>query len=445
MRTTQVASILTLLALAPLAGCTRDAATDTTAGSAAPAAAVAAAPAAVAAPATYRVPIDGLPSLGNPHALVTLVEFTDYQCPYCRRADATVQKLRALYGDDLRVVIAERPLPMHERARPAALAALAASAQGRFEAMHARLFAGELDDATLASAAKDSGLDLARFEADRAQVAPGLLAQSDALATKLDVKGTPSFFVNGRSIVGAQTLETFRAVVDERLEAARALVKTGVRPDDVYAHAIANGAENVAAEEDDAPSCGKSCDGDHKASDVHAAADTVEEVPTARAPARGSAFAPITIVEFADYECPFSAKGEATLQAIEKAHSGEVRVVFKNLPLPMHEHARDMARAAIAADAQGRFWQMHDRMFAAAAKGSVDRPGLDKIAADLGLDVARFDRDLVDPATDAKIAADQQDADKLGVKGTPTFFVNGRRIAGAQPVERFEGAIARAK
>jgi protein-disulfide isomerase len=403
-------------------------------------------PAARVAPATtaatsrdpiYKVPVDGLPSIGHASALVTMIAFTDYQCPYCKRVEATVTQLRAKYGAALRVVVAEHPLPMHDRARSAALAALAANEQGQLEAMRAKLYAGPLDDASIEQAARDVGLDVARFDADRAGMAVTALGKSDALATRLSVKGTPSFFVNGRRIVGAQPLEVFEDVIEERLAAARALVANGTRPSDVYAQTIATGRETVAETGDEGGSCQggeHACKGDDEVRPVGPA----EQVPVDGAPARGPARAAITVVEFSDYECPFCAKAEPILQSFEAAHPGQVRVVFKNLPLPFHANARLAARAAIAAEAQGQFWPMHDALFA--RKGSLDAAAIEKAAADLGLDMARFDRDLADPKTEARVASDEADAAKLDVKGTPSFFVNGHRVIGAQPLAVLETA-----
>jgi protein-disulfide isomerase len=399
-------------------------------------------PAGAAVDKIYRVPVDGLPSIGDPRAPVTIVAFTDYQCPYCSRAEATLAQLRQSYGSDLRLVVAEAPLPMHERARPAALAALAASEQGAFDLMRAKLFAGALDDAAITRAAGDLGLDMRRFEVDRTGEAAAALARSQALAEHLGVHGTPSFFINGRRLVGAQPIEQFRTIIDERLGAARALMQSGVRPQDVYGQTIATGAERVEEPADEhGPGCGG--DGECKGGDggdAPAIGDTVEKVPTDGASARGPSGAPITIVEFADYQCPFCARAEATVHALEQAHAGDVRFVFKNLPLPFHTHARLMAKAAVAADAQGHFWEMHDRLYTLA--GPVDRAALDRAAQALGLDVARFDRDLDDASLDARIDVDEADAKALGVKGTPTFFVNGRRVVGAQPAAVFEKAIA---
>lgn len=400
---------------------------------------------AAAAPKTYRVPVDGLPSIGDARALVTVVAFTDYQCPYCRKAEGTIEQLRRIYGSDLRVVVVEKPLPMHDRARAAATAALAAAAQGAYAAMRERLFAGPLTDEAIARGASDLGLDAARFQADRSGVAVESLARSEAIADRLDVRGTPTFFVNGRRIVGAQPIGEFRAIVDERLAAARALVESGVRPEDVYATAIAGGAERVEEPTDEGAGadCGDddACKGGAKGDGAPSIGAVVEKVPTDGAPSRGATLPSITIVEFADYQCPFCARAESTIHAVEQAHPGEVRVVFKNRPLPFHAHARAMAKAALAAGAQGRFWEMHDRLFALG--DAPDRASLDDVARTLGLDVARFDRDLDDASLDARIDADDTDATALDVKGTPTFFVNGRRIVGAQPAAVFEQAIAK--
>jgi protein-disulfide isomerase len=402
-------------------------------------------PAGVPVAKTYRVPVDGLPSIGDPHALVTIVAFSDYECPYSRRAESTLTQLLQAYGGQLRLVVAERPLPMHDRARPAAIAALAASSQGAFDLMRARLFAGPLDDGAIVRAANDLGLDMGRFDADRAGSAAQALARSEALAERLGVRGTPTFFINGRQVVGAQPIEDLRSVIDERLAAARAVLAGGVRPEDVYAHAVAGGAERVdEASEGKGPGCGGDgeCNGaDGKGDEAPVIGTAIETVPTDGAPSRGPVRASITIVEFADYQCPYCARAEATVHAIEQSHPGDVRFVFKNLPLPIHDRAHLMARAALAAGAQGHFWEMHDRMLALA--GGADRARLAGLARELGLDAARFEHDLDDPSLDARVDADDADARALGVKGTPTFFVNGRRIVGAQPAAVFEKAIAK--
>ena len=146
-------------------------------------------------------------------------------------------------------------------------------------------------------------------------------------------------------------------------------------------------------------------------------------------------------MEFSDFECAFCVKSEATVKAFEAAHPGQVKVVFKNMPLPFHKNARLAAKAALAADAQGHFWEYHDVLFA--HRDALERASLQTYASDLGLDCARFSRDLDDPTLDARIDADIADAKTLGVKGTPAFFVNGRQVIGAQPLATFEAAITK--
>jgi protein-disulfide isomerase len=414
----------------------------------------------------YRIPLDGLPSIGNSNALVTIVAFTDYQCPFCQRTEDTLTRLRTTYGDDVRIVVAERPLPMHDRARPAAIAALAAVPQGKYAEMRTRLFGqtGELDEASIAGAAKAAGLDIARWEADRNAVSFDAV---DQLGTRFGVHGTPTFFVGGRRLVGAQPYEVFRDVVDERLAAARALVAAGVPRSEVYSDLIAAGADHAAAEaklagaggcgggegsegDCDPAGCAQDCNGpmdqdcNGPKDGPPPVGDVVEQVPTAGDPSRGPATASITIVAFSDFECPFCAKAEAVLHAIETAHPGDVRLVFKSLPLPFHVHARFAAKAALAADDQGHFWEFHDRLYARIGK-SIDRAALEQIAGDVGLDVARFARDSDSAETEARIVSDKTDADALKVESTPTFFVNGRRVVGAQDVSLFEAAIAKSQ
>ncbi len=203
----------------------------------------------------YDVPVDGLPILGKATAPVTLVEFADYECPFCQRGEGTMKQLRAKYGDQVRFAFAVHPLPFHPQARPAALAVLAADHQGKFAPMHEALLqraTGDdgkpLTDAEIEAAAREAGLSLDTLAADE-QAAQPVLARADALASRLNVRGTPTVFVNGKVIVGAMPLSTYEQLIDSELAAARALIASGVRPEDVYNRTIANGAATVAESE----------------------------------------------------------------------------------------------------------------------------------------------------------------------------------------------------
>ncbi len=217
----------------------------------------------------YDVPVDGLPVLGKATAPVTLVEFADYECPFCQRGEGTMKQIRAKYGDQVRFAFAVHPLPFHPQARPAALAVLAADHQGKFAPMHEALLqraiaddGKPLSDAQIEAAAREAGLSLGTLAADE-QAAQAVLAKTDALSTRLNVRGTPTVFVNGKVVVGAMPLATYEQLIDSELAAAHALVASGVRPEDVYNRTTANGAATVpdqGSEGDCAPDCAGGCE-----------------------------------------------------------------------------------------------------------------------------------------------------------------------------------------
>ncbi|MGD8376728.1 MAG: thioredoxin domain-containing protein [Acidobacteriota bacterium] len=172
-------------------------------------------------PPRVEVPVPaGEPSMGPKDAAVTMVEFSDYQCPYCRRAQPTVDRVLETYGDRIRFVYRDYPLPMHPRATPASLAARCAGEQDKFWEYHNNLMtgAGDLSDADLESRATDLGLDIEAFKACiesgryEATVQQGL--QDGA---QVGVSGTPAFFINGRHISGAQPFQVFQEILDDEL------------------------------------------------------------------------------------------------------------------------------------------------------------------------------------------------------------------------------------
>jgi protein-disulfide isomerase len=170
--------------------------------------------------------------------------------------------------------------------------------------------------------------------------------------------------------------------------------------------------------------------------------DVVVDVALDGAPVRGPVRAPVTIALFSDFECPYCVRVEATLRSLEAAYPDKIKIAFRHRPLPMHEHARLAAKASVAADAQGRFWEYHDVLVA--HRDALDRASLEGYARTVGLDVARFNRDVDDARTEARVSADETQAAKLHAEGTPTLFVNGRRVSGAQPLPVFRAAVDRA-
>jgi protein-disulfide isomerase len=162
-------------------------------------------------------------------------------------------------------------------------------------------------------------------------------------------------------------------------------------------------------------------------------------VTVAGAPRRGGEEARVTIVEWSDFQCPFCGRVNATLREVEATYGDRITLVFKHLPLPMHPGAPAAHAAAEAAHRQGKFWAMHDRIFA--DPRAVDPATLARYAREIGLDVERFRRDSDSEAVRSRIRSDAEEARKLGVTGTPAFFVNGRFLSGAQPYESFKRLI----
>ena len=160
----------------------------------------------------------------------------------------------------------------------------------------------------------------------------------------------------------------------------------------------------------------------------------------AKGPVRGPADAPVTIVAYSDFQCPFCGRAEATVQEVWSHYPGKIRLVFRHFPLPFHEHARPAAAAAVCAAEQGKFWPMHDALFAhQRALGDADVLGY--AAAIAGLDVDAFKGCLASPRPKAIIDADVAAGEALGVNGTPAFFINGVELSGAQPFPRWQAII----
>ncbi len=375
--------------------------------------------------ATYRVPVDDAqPVSGSEDALVTVVAFTNLQCPFCKRARDTLAELQSRYGQDLRVVVKHNPLAFHTHARGAAMAALAAHDQGRFAAMHDKLFDNtpQLERTDLDRYAAEIGLDLGRYRAfmDAARGEP-VIAAHQAEATRLGARGTPTFYVNGRRLDGAQPLDSFVTLVDEELAEARVLVARGVPRRAVYEEVVRDGATSPVHEPEAAD------------------AERREVAVDPGDPSRGASDARVTLVAFLDFECPFSRRSAPVLDRLVRVYPDDLRLVVKQHPLPFHHNAMGAAEAALAAHDQGRFWGMYALLFAHAER--LEPRDLLDYAERAGLDVLRFSAEIESHELRRRVEADVAQAKALGARGTPAFFVNGRHVRGAQPFERFQAII----
>jgi len=381
----------------------------------------------------FRVPLDGRPAQGPSTARVTIVEFIDFQCPFCNRSNNTLRELQQTYGTALRIVSRQNPLAFHKDAMPAAKAALAAHEQGQFWPMHDRLFGGQKDlrQESLEAHAAQLGLDVARFrDAMNSERVRATIEADQALAKQLGALGTPTFFINGREFKGAQPLDAFKRVIDAELQQADDALARGVRPTDLYDELTRGGITQAPPKPATPPKTPVEDDPN----------PVVIKLP-AWSPVSGPASARVTLVVWTDLQCPFCTRANATVEQILKAYPKDVKLVWRHLPLPFHNYAQKAARASMAAHRQGRFFEYVNRVFA--SQRDLNDTIFEGIAQELQLDVQRFRTDMESPEVARQVEVDAKEAADVGARGTPTFFVNGRKLVGAQPFEKFKEAIDR--
>jgi len=468
------------------------------------------------------------PADGPKDAPVTVVEFSDFQCPFCGRLFPTLTAVKAKYGDKLRIVFRQFPLSKHPLAAKAAEASLCADAQGMFWKMHDAMFKNQraLAVAELKASAAALGMDSAKFDTclDSGQTAATVQGDLEA-GGAVGIDGTPALFINGRQLDGAVPLEQIAAIIDDELQ--RASRSAAAAPADGTAVlAVVNGKSITEADVLAAKNTAlKALSVEHTRNldaliasgldelvnraliDAEAAARGVThaelvagikpgpvtdadvekfyaenkaQIPTpkeqalgqirkyleegalttaqdaflgslrakytvemkleplriaveATGPAIGPASAPVTLVEFSDFQCPFSLRLFPTLTALRAKYGDQVRLVFRQFPLDLHPFAAKAAEASLCAGAKGKFWQMHDAMFNDPTALGVD--DLKKTAAAIGLDAAAFARCLDSGETAAAVRSDVDYGSSIGVAGTPAMFINGRFLSGALPIE----------
>ncbi|MFO0748896.1 MAG: thioredoxin domain-containing protein [Myxococcota bacterium] len=372
-----------------------------------------------------------LPAQPADMAAVEIVEVGDLECPFCGRAQKTIDDLRSTYGVKLTVRWLHNPLPFHQRALPGALALEAARNQGKLDAMLDLAFRNQQDlsDADLLGYARQIGLDLGRYQADIAD--PATLARvqlEQRIAIAVGATGTPSFFINGRSLRGAQPLDQFTALVDEELATA------GAQGGEAYRKA------RLAAQNQDLFDYvyGGKTPPPAPAPKSAVVDKTIYKVTVdAKDAILGPALAPVTLVYFGDYQCPFCRKLQPTLAALREKYKTDLRIVVKHNPLPFHEQAMPAAKAAICAQAQKQFEAAHGLLMDV----ELDDGTSAALARTLKLDAKKFAACLADPKTAARITADMELAGMVTARGTPNSFINGRKVTGARPVEEFETII----
>jgi protein-disulfide isomerase len=167
---------------------------------------------------------------------------------------------------------------------------------------------------------------------------------------------------------------------------------------------------------------------------------SVKTLPTDGSPSRGPDDAPVTIVEFADFECPHCREAVPLIDAVLAEHPGKVRVVYKSYTLPFHVHGEPAARAAFSAGAQGKFWEMEHLLFERQEHLEVE--DLERCAQAVKLDVTKWKADMDSPSVKDRVARDRKLGEELKLKGTPTLYVNGRELELEQQESLEERVVA---
>ena len=389
----------------------------------------AAAPAAAPPPAaSHKVPLNAtMPRTGPKVAKVTIAEFSDFQCPFCKRVEPTVKEILQKYPNDVAIVFINQPLPFHEHAMEAAQAFQAAHRQGKAWPMHDKMYDNNtaLERANLEKYAQDIGLNVSKFKKDMDD--PKIkeeIAEHQKLA---NVRGRQ----RDADVLHQRPADRRRAAVPRVPEDHRRGDQEGRRA----------GQEGDAAQ-------GRlpEADGAGRGDAAARAGAGAPEAPAAKvdikigdAPVKGPASAKVTVIEFSDFQCPFCGRVNPTLKEIEDQYKGKIKIAFRNLPLPFHDKAHLAAEAALAANEQGKFWAMHDKLFA--NQQALDRPSLEKYAQELGLNMNKFTAALDSGKFKDKVDSDAKEGAAVGATGTPTFFINGTRLVGAQPADKFKEVI----
>ncbi|MFU8803156.1 MAG: DsbA family protein [Bradymonadaceae bacterium] len=369
--------------------------------------------------------------------LVTIHEYSSFQCPFCARGAETMRAIHKKYPEQVRVVFKHFPLSFQQHSEPAARAAVAAQEQGKFWEMYDLLYENQkaLGQAGIFDKlAGELNLNMAKFKADfESPAVAERVKQNQADGSSAGIRGTPGFLINGIKVVGAQPQPAFEQHIEAQIKIAEGIKKEkGLKGDALYAAVVEHNKKAAPAPGAAAPTPAAPPAPAPKIGD--------DELSVGNSPTKGPANAPVTIYEFSSFQCPFCARGAETLREIVKQYPTQVRVVYKQFPLPFQANSEPAARASLAAKEQGKFWEMYDLLYE--NQRNLAQDGLfERLAGQLGLNVEKFKKDFDDPKIAAQVKAEHAAGSAVGVRGTPAFFINGTRLVGAQPIDKFKEII----
>jgi protein-disulfide isomerase len=427
-----------------------------------------------------------------------IIEWSDFECPFCARGANTVQQIKDTYGDQVIVQYKHFPLNFHPNAQKSAEASECARDQGKFWEYHDILFANQqsLSNSNYIKWAEQLNLNVDTFtECLNSGEKADLVSQDAAEGRAFGVTGTPGFSIGGELLSGAQPFEKFKEVIDRRLANGEIEAKT-VEDDPEFTMTVIGDKTCKVCETDRVIEITKqqlfpkvklneidvssqeaqdlivkhNIKGvpaflfDEEAAQaanfnqISQAVDKTEDkymiklgsagpfklladVEVTGKPMKGKESAPITIIEWSDFECPFCKKfiDETYSQLItDYVETGKAKVYFLQFPLSFHANAKNAAMASLCANDQEKFWEYHDILF---ETQELTVAQLKAHAVTLGLNTASFNECLDSNKYSATVDEEQALGQSAGISGTPGFLINGIQVVGAQPYEAFKQII----
>ncbi|MBU1219181.1 thioredoxin domain-containing protein [Myxococcota bacterium] len=396
----------------------------------------------------YKVEYTGKePWKGGKEPLVTIIEFSEFQCPYCERVEPTMAKLLEDYKDDLKVVYVQNPLPFHKLALPASVAALEVLAQKGLKGywdFHKHVFANrkDINPENIEKWVKDvAKLDMAKYKtAVDSKVHENTIKEGQAIAAKFGARGTPAFFINGYFINGARPVEQFKAIIDREMgKVKKAIEEKKTTRADAYKFAMSTAlpqAKYIMQETPERPKRKPRPRLDHT--------KTYKIFPLDNVPFVGDPNAEVVMAIGFDVQCPFCKRiwpmvkelleGEQPKDgkpAEFKGYKKGVKIVLLHYPLPFHKQAplaHEAYQEVFAQKGPAALMKYLDKMFE--NPKDLSRPTLEKIAGEVGVDMNKF-KAALDKSVHKKIVDDTMAlAKKIGVMGTPAVYINGKFARG---------------
>jgi protein-disulfide isomerase len=389
----------------------------------------------------YRIyPRPHNPSQGPRTALVTIIEASDFQCPHCARAVRTMKQIRKAYPKQVRLVFMHNPLPSHRDARLAAVAAQAAKKQGKFWPYHELLFKNpkQLKKPHLIKYAKKVGMNVAKFKKDLANKRLHLQVRQDQQQLKrVGARSTPSFFINGRYVRGGRSFAQFKKIIDQEIQHARKLVKSGVARGQLYRNIMKTAKFRIGGKKKQADKRGRK-----KRKRRREDPNAVYKVDIKGRPYKGAKNAKVVIAEWSEFQCPWCKRTNPLFEKLLKKFPNDVKLVWFDFPLRFHKQAMPAAIAAWEVFQQKgnkAFWAFHDKVFA--NNRNITTENLAKWAKEVGANPKKVTAAVKEKKHQKVVRASMRAGQKIGVRGTPTVIINGKKYRGRRDPDTVAAVI----